>query len=55
MTVLFMKLLLNNVMLTIEVRKELPTDWISSQTAFAGNGGCVAYQRLVKLAMTGPG
>jgi hypothetical protein len=38
MTVLFMKLLLNNVMLAIEVRKELPTDWISSQTAFAGNG-----------------
>jgi hypothetical protein len=36
--VLFMKLLLNNVMLAIEVRKELPTDWISSQTTFAGNG-----------------
>ena len=38
MTVLFMKLLLNNVMLAIEERKELPMDLISSQTAFAGNG-----------------
>ena len=28
MTMLLMKLLLNNVMLTIEVRKELPMDWI---------------------------
>jgi hypothetical protein len=38
MTVLFMKLLLNNVMLTTEVRKELPTNRISLPTAFAGNG-----------------
>jgi hypothetical protein len=26
------------VVLAVEVGKELPTDWISSRTAFAGNG-----------------